>query len=190
MVARAGSEGEARALIAERRRAFHDARHTCSAFLIGPNREIARSNDDKEPAGTAGMPMLEALSHFQDALDLTDAVAVVTRWFGGVLLGKGGLTRAYSDAVTSTLQRTRFVRRELMREHTVTLDYAVAGRMENSIRDGGMAVTATEHTADGIVLTLAATAAEPPEAFARRIAEVTGGAGRIENIHLRWVDRA
>lgn len=95
-LAPAADEEAARAVIEAARRAHHDARHHCSAFVLGPDRRTERSNDDGEPAGTAGSPMLDVLR----GSGLTDVVAVVTRWFGGTLLGTGGLIRAYSDAVT------------------------------------------------------------------------------------------
>ena len=81
-------------------RAQHwDARHHCSAFVLGPRSELQRSSDDGEPAGTAGAPMLEVLR----GAGVSDVAAVVTRWFGGTLLGAGGLVRAYGDAVRAAL---------------------------------------------------------------------------------------
>uniref|UniRef100_UPI0039EEFE92 IMPACT family protein n=1 Tax=Sinomonas sp. G460-2 TaxID=3393464 RepID=UPI0039EEFE92 len=100
---RAETEDEARALVAELRREFHDARHHCSAFVLGPDRTAQRSNDDGEPSGTAGIPMLEALlkgATLDGAADLSDVAAVVVRYFGGILLGAGGLVRAYSESVS------------------------------------------------------------------------------------------
>ena len=84
------------------RRRHHDARHVCSAFVLGPARDRMRSSDDGEPAGTAGVPMLEAVLQRETApgrTDLTDVCAVVVRWFGGIKLGAGGLVRAYSTCV-------------------------------------------------------------------------------------------
>jgi uncharacterized YigZ family protein len=188
LVERVESEEAARAVIARRRRLFHDARHTCSAFLLGPSRTVARSNDDGEPAGTAGAPMLEALSRHHGAPDLSDTVAVVTRWFGGVLLGAGGLTRAYSEAVASTLADTPLVERRLMRLSVVTLDYASAGRVEGMIRAAGIAVTEASSTATGIELTLAVAASEPPQILADRLAQLTGGAAVPGELGTEWVD--
>ena len=86
-----------------------DARHHCTAFVLGPDGTTTRSNDDGEPSGTAGAPMLEVLR----GRGLTDVVAVVTRWFGGTLLGTGGLIRAYGDAVSLALEWRGLVRMEL-----------------------------------------------------------------------------
>ena len=97
---RAATEEDARALVSELRREFHDARHHCSAFVLGPDRDIQRSSDDGEPSGTAGIPMLEALLRRETVpgvTDLSDVSAVVVRYFGGILLGAGGLVRAYSE---------------------------------------------------------------------------------------------
>ncbi|WP_425413824.1 IMPACT family protein [Propionicicella superfundia] len=187
-VRRVETEEEARATIAERRRAFHDARHTCSAFLLGPRRDVARSSDDGEPAGTAGAPMLDALSRFHGAPDLSDTVAVVTRWFGGILLGAGGLTRAYAQCVAETLERTPILTRELRRRYELRLGYGVAGRLETEIRGAGMAVTETEHLPDGVRLVLAVAAAEPPDAVAARIDALTSGRCDVTVADTAWVD--
>ncbi len=188
LVTRAASEEEARLVIGERRRQFHDARHTCSAFVLGPGREISRSSDDGEPAGTAGAPMLDALTRFHSEDPLSDVVAVVTRWFGGILLGAGGLTRAYSQAVAETLQRSRFVTRELQRTYHVDLDHAVAGRAESAIRATGLIVTEVEHAGTGVRLSLAAPVASGAEAIASRIDEATSGSGRLSVGEVAWID--
>ncbi len=118
------------AAVAAARREFHDARHHCSAWVLGPEGRTSRSNDDGEPAGTAGAPMLAVL---QGAV-LTDVVAVVTRYFGGTLLGAGGLVRAYGEAVTTALERvTRVSRRQVVLVEVRT-DHAGAGRLEHHLR--------------------------------------------------------
>ena len=104
---RVETEEDARAAIVRVRRAHPDARHHCTAFVLGPRREIERSNDDGEPSGTAGAPILDTLR----GADLTDAVVVVTRWFGGTLLGTGGLARAYGDAARAALEAAGIRRR-------------------------------------------------------------------------------
>ena len=96
-VERVESEEAAREFIEAIRSGSREARHHCTAFILGSNGAIQRSNDDGEPSGTAGAPMLEVLR----GRGVSDVVAVVTRWFGGVLLGTGGLIRAYGDAVSA-----------------------------------------------------------------------------------------
>lgn len=121
-VAPADTEAEARAIIDAERAAHPKARHWCTAFVLGPDARTQRCNDDGEPAGTAGAPILEVLTGH----GLTNVVAVVTRYFGGTLLGAGGLVRAYGEATSAavaSLDTRRCVLRVPVR---VTLDYAAA----------------------------------------------------------------
>lgn len=135
---------EADAVIAAVRKEHWDARHSCVALVVGPAGDRQRSNDDGEPSGTAGVPMLEVLRQ----RGLTDVVAVVTRYFGGVLLGAGGLVRAYSSAVSEALDEAVLVRRETMLEVDVVAGHALAGRTEHVLREwsaghGARVVTVT-----------------------------------------------
>lgn len=122
---------DADAVIAGIRKRFWDARHNCSAMVTGLLGDQARSSDDGEPSGTAGIPMLEVLRR----RELTDVVAVVTRYFGGVKLGAGGLVRAYSTAVSEALDLASPVRRESLTQATVEVPHADAGRYDNLLRD-------------------------------------------------------
>jgi uncharacterized YigZ family protein len=123
-------EAAADDVIATIRREFHDARHHCTAMVLGPDGQRQRSNDDGEPAGTAGAPMLAVLR----GAELTDVVAVVTRYFGGTLLGAGGLVRAYGAAVHDALELAR----RRVRRHVEVIDIQVghedAGRLEHRLR--------------------------------------------------------
>ena len=121
-VQRVESEQEARAFIESVRKRYHDARHVCSAFVIGADRDVQRSSDDGEPAGTAGIPMLQALLARRtegrdgaETTDLSDIVAVVVRYFGGIKLGAGGLVRAYTEAVVQVLDAAHLTPRERLR---------------------------------------------------------------------------
>jgi len=122
---------EADAVIAGIRKRFWDARHNCSAMVTGVLGDHARSSDDGEPSGTAGVPMLEMLRR----RELTDVVAVVTRYFGGVKLGAGGLVRAYSTAVSEALDLAATVRRESLTQASIDVAHADAGRYDNLLRD-------------------------------------------------------
>ncbi|WP_297081132.1 YigZ family protein [uncultured Demequina sp.] len=113
------------AVVASRRKEHWDARHHCTALIVGPHADRQRSNDDGEPAGTAGAPMLEVLRH----RDVTDVVAVVTRWFGGTLLGAGGLVRAYGSAVSGALDAATWVDRVHLTRVTAEAPHAEAGRL-------------------------------------------------------------
>ena len=122
---------EAEAVIAGIRKRAWDATHNCTAMVTGLLGDQARSSDDGEPSGTAGIPMLEVLRR----RELTDVVAVVTRYFGGVKLGAGGLVRAYSSAVSETLDLVALVRRAALTQVTVEVPHAEAGRYDNLLRD-------------------------------------------------------
>jgi uncharacterized YigZ family protein len=165
----------------ERLRKQHwDARHHCSAFRLQP--DVERSSDDGEPAGTAGAPMLEVLRGHE----VSDVVAVVTRWFGGTLLGAGGLVRAYGDAVRAGLGEAGTLRRSLVREHVLRLEHSEAGRVESELRARGVVVIDTTY-ADRVALTLGV----PPEGedrVAALVAELTGGTAKTEVAGERWVD--
>lgn len=134
---RAETEDAARTVIAAAREAHRQANHHCSAFVVGPDAGVRRSNDDGEPAGTAGRPMLEALGH----AGVSDVVAVVTRYFGGVKLGTGGLARAYSGAVTSALDAASWIDRRAVRHYALSVSHADGGRIEHALRSGGIAIT-------------------------------------------------
>lgn len=122
---------EADAVIAGIRKQYWDARHNCTAMVTGLHGDQARSSDDGEPSGTAGVPMLEVLRR----RELTDVVAVVTRYFGGVKLGAGGLVRAYSGAVSETADLARLVHRRALTQVTIEVGHADAGRYDNLLRD-------------------------------------------------------
>ncbi|WP_237221444.1 IMPACT family protein [Rothia nasimurium] len=192
---RVETEAEARAFIESIRKQYHDARHVCSAFVLGADRETQRSNDDGEPAGTAGIPMLQALlarrteGRQGEATDLSDICAVVVRYFGGIKLGAGGLVRAYTDAVVATLDAAPLVPRERLRLGTVIASHAEAGRFENDLRALGYTVLGTDYTATGAEITLGVFDDEPTRLDTEKaLAELTAGAGHISWGSTRWVD--
>jgi uncharacterized YigZ family protein len=129
-VAPVDDEAAADAVVAELRRAHHDASHHCTALVLGLDGQRQRSNDDREPAGTAGAPMLAVLR----GAELSDVVAVVTRWFGGTLLGAGGLVRAYGGAVTAALDEATRLQRRTAVVCEVAVDHATIGRLDHQLR--------------------------------------------------------
>lgn len=177
---RVEAEADARALVEEMRRTHWDARHHCSAFVLGPDGMLQRSSDDGEPAGTAGAPMLEVLRGH----GVSDVVAVVTRWFGGILLGAGGLVRAYGDAVSAGLAEVGTLERRLLEEWEVRLDHAEAGRVEGELRARGVEVLEAAYTQDVRLLL----GVRDADALRASVAALT--AGRVEPVHVgeRWVD--
>lgn len=181
-VQRVGSESSARALVAALRKEHGDARHHCSAFILGPDAALQRSSDDGEPAGTAGAPMLEVLR----GAGVCDVAAVVTRWFGGTLLGAGGLVRAYGDAVRAALEEAGTLRRDLVTEFAISLEHATAGRVESELRARGLVVLDAAY-GDRVRLVVGS---PTPDSVGSLVAEVTGGFATAERIGERWVDAA
>ncbi len=189
---RAETEDTARDLVSGLRREFHDARHHCSAFVIGPDRDIQRSNDDGEPSGTAGTPMLEAILKRETGLevtDLSDISAVVVRYFGGILLGAGGLVRAYSESVSVALERAPMVRRRRLRICAASVPHAAAGRLENDLRAAGFVMAETSYGTRETTLRLAIPddAAEL-RAAAERILAFTAGTVELVPGGTEWID--
>ena len=189
---RTETEEQARALVADLRREFHDARHHCSAFVLGPGREVQRSSDDGEPSGTAGIPMLEALTKretFDGATDLSDITAVTVRYFGGILLGAGGLVRAYSESVSAALSTAPLLRRRRMQLYSIPAGHAEAGRLENDLRTAGISVTGTEYGPAGANITVALPDI-PGSAgtFLERLAAFTAGGSTPEPLNTEWID--
>lgn len=127
---RVESEQQAQAFIEEIKAKHKSANHNCSAYLIGEHDSIQKANDDGEPSGTAGFPMLEVLKK----QGLKDTVVVVTRYFGGIKLGGGGLIRAYGKATTEGLMAAQIVERRLHHLMKVSVDYTWLGKVENEIR--------------------------------------------------------
>ncbi len=129
-VNRATTEEEAIQFIQHIKKKHWDATHNCSAYIIGEHDQIQKANDDGEPSGTAGVPMLEVLKK----KGLKDTVVVVTRYFGGIKLGAGGLVRAYGKSVSEGLKAAGIVERRLMRIMHVQIDYTWLGKVENELR--------------------------------------------------------
>ncbi|MBW8349453.1 YigZ family protein [Bacillus sp. IITD106] len=129
-ISRAETEEEAQQFIQDIKKKHWNATHNCSAYLIGEHNQIQKANDDGEPSGTAGVPMLEVLKK----RDLKDTVVVVTRYFGGIKLGAGGLIRAYGKSTTEGLNAVGIVERKLMTVMHIEADYSWLGKLENELR--------------------------------------------------------
>ncbi|MCM3727689.1 YigZ family protein [Neobacillus cucumis] len=127
---RVETETEAQEFIQTIKKQHWDATHNCSAYLIGEHDQIQKANDDGEPSGTAGVPILEVLKKRK----LKDTVVVVTRYFGGIKLGAGGLIRAYGKATSEGLEAVGIVERRLSRIIHVKFDYTWLGKIEKELR--------------------------------------------------------
>ena len=176
LAARTTSEAQAREFIASRRALYPDARHHCSAFIsANPGATpTERSNDDGEPSGTAGKPMLEVLRGSQ----IFDVTVVVTRYFGGTLLGTGGLVRAYSQATAQALEQLSLCRRSQQYLWQLRAPVAEAGRIEAELRAGGANIVQTRWESQATI-ELASAVANPTE-LAALVANVTRGQGQLE----------
>jgi uncharacterized YigZ family protein len=156
------------------RTAHPDARHHAYAFRLGRAGEVARFSDDGEPGGTAGRPAMEAL--LRD--EVVDGAVVVTRYFGGTLLGSGGLTRAYSQAAAEAIRAAGIVS---MRPHTemhVVIDYEIYGALEQTLKRAGLSVGATSF-ADVVTVAVRVPAGQEPR-LVSLVADLTAGAGLVE----------
>lgn len=175
-VARVQTPEDATDFIVAIRKQHWGATHNCSAFRVGPGAEQQRSSDDGEPAGTAGVPMLEVLAR----REITDTVAVVTRYFGGIKLGAGGLVRAYGRAVGEALDEVGTVLRVPHVTTHVKVDHQLAGKLENELRSAGRRIIGVEYGKAVRLSLLVPT--EPPKMhdFVQWIAEHTAGQAAVE----------
>ena len=173
-VNRAETEEEAQNFIQHIKKIHWNATHNCSAYLIGEHNQIQKANDDGEPSGTAGVPILEVLKK----RDLRDTVVVVTRYFGGIKLGAGGLIRAYGKATSEGLDAVGIVERKLMRVMETTIDYTWLGKVENELR-GSIYQIKDIHYLDQVKIETYVNSGEE-ETFTEWMTELTNGQARIE----------
>ena len=137
------SEEEAAAFIAGIRKQYYDARHNCYAWVLGEGSELKKSSDDGEPSGTAGQPILRVI----EGSGCTNVLVIVTRYFGGTLLGTGGLVRAYTQAARAALEDAQKARMCLCRRLAVTVEYGALDRLLYALRRNGIEPQETEYGA-------------------------------------------
>ena len=135
------SVDEAEKYISEIREKYKDATHNCFAYIIGVDKLIQKYSDDGEPSGTAGIPMLEVLRK----KDLTNCLVISTRYFGGILLGAGGLVRAYTKSIVGVLEKSKIVRKELFYNLDIVLDYIFLGKIENILKNFDLKILNIEY---------------------------------------------
>ncbi len=168
------TEEEATSFIAEIKKKNYDARHNCSAFIVGKNKELLRSSDDGEPSGTAGKPILEVLI----GSGIVNIVCVVTRYFGGTLLGTGGLVRAYTDATKAGLEQCQTAIMYLGKKVKIHTDYNTIGKVLYELGQRGLGQEDSEYT-DVIVLTVIVPI-EDMDGFEKKITEISAGKSVVE----------
>ena len=177
------TEQEATAFINEMKKKYYDARHNCSAFVIGKNKELLRSSDDGEPSGTAGKPMLEVLL----GSDIVNVVVVVTRYFGGTLLGTGGLVRAYTDAAKAGLEQVQVATMCLGKKVKIHTDYNTIGKVLYELGQRGLGQEDSEYT-DVIVLTVIVPI-EDMDGFEKKIIEISAGKTMVEVVEEVYFEK-
>ena len=170
------SEEEALEYIEEIRKKYWDARHHCFAYIIGDRGQSARCSDDGEPSQTAGKPMMDVLG----GEELHDVCAVVTRYFGGTLLGTGGLVRAYSGAVKEGIKNCVILEKKLAVRLNITTDYSGVGKIQYIAAQGGIDTLDTRYT-DKAVFTFLVPIAEERR-FTAQITEGTAGKAVIQRV--------
>ncbi|KOG38650.1 YigZ family protein [Streptomyces resistomycificus] len=173
-LAPAATEQEAQHFVASVRRQHADATHNCFAYVIGADAAIQKASDDGEPGGTAGVPMLQMLLR----RDMRYVVAVVTRYYGGVKLGAGGLIRAYGGAVGEALDSLGTLTRRRFRLATVTVDHQRAGKVQNDLRATGREVRDVRY-GEAVTIEIGLPDADV-EAFRAWLADATAGTAGFE----------
>lgn len=168
------SESEAVAFIEELKKKYWDASHNCSAFVIGQGAQLTRCSDDGEPSGTAGRPMLEVL--LQEGI--CNIAMVVTRYFGGTLLGTGGLVRAYGAAVKAGLEESLVVTMRYASRIKITTNYTDIGKIQYLLGKRGIGQQNAEYT--DIVTMEVVVPAEEEESLIKELVEATAARVRTE----------
>lgn len=180
--ARAETESEAIAFIDSIKSKHRQATHNCSAYIIGEHDSIQKANDDGEPSGTAGVPMLEVLKK----QGLKDTVLVVTRYYGGIKLGGGGLIRAYGKSASEAIAASGVVERRLHHLMKVSIDYTWLGKIENEIRQSDYPLAGIDYS-DAVVLSIHVPV-EKEQAFIDWVNELTNGQAEIESAHTEFLE--
>lgn len=179
------TEQEAISVIEAAKKQYWDARHNCYAYVLGENSQIMRFSDDGEPSGTAGKPILEILK----TRGLTDTLVVVTRYFGGVLLGTGGLIRAYGDATLKAIDNAgeagSLVRMCLMRELIIRTDYTLSGKVQYVLSESEAIVSDTVY--DEAVSFKIAAFLHDEDAIKHKITDVTNGKAEIASGEVKYI---
>lgn len=170
------TEEETQRIIEETKKKYWDARHNCYAYILGEFGEITRCTDDGEPSGTAGRPILEVLQ----GEGIHNVLLVVTRYFGGTLLGTGGLVRAYSQAAQAALKASRILKKIRGHKLRVHTDYNGIGKLQYITAQADVPVIATQY-AENVVMTLAVPL-EKSDSLVKQITEATAGQAVIEGM--------
>lgn len=173
MTFKVDNEEQVAAILEAVRKKYWDARHNCHAFVIGENNEITRCSDDGEPSGTAGKPILEVIT----GAGVHNCLVVVTRYFGGTLLGTGGLVRAYTKAAKDSLSNSRLARLVQGEEYSIVTDYNSIGKIQYIVPQFNAKITDSVYTDK--VEVFVEVVKEDSKALLNQITEGTGGRALI-----------
>ncbi|MCK9860391.1 YigZ family protein [Paenibacillus sp. ATY16] len=177
------TEEEAVSFIDEIKRLHRAATHNCSAYVVGERDQHQKASDDGEPSGTAGKPILEVIKH----KGLKNVAVVVTRYFGGIMLGAGGLVRAYTDGAVAGIEAAGEIVKVLHREVFVDVDYTWYGKVENELHGRGTRLGGTEFT-DRVTVKCLPVVSEA-DAFVAWITDLTQGQAVItEGEELYYIE--
>lgn len=175
------SEEEIAAYVEALRKKHYQSRHVCHAAILGDSGDILKYSDDGEPSGTAGRPMLDILK----GRNLTYTLACVTRYFGGVLLGTGGLVRAYSDSLQAGLENANIVSKELCTKLSFSIDYQLIGKIKYGLDNFDAKIISEEYgTGVDLVIKLPV---DNTENYINYLTELTGGKVVAENLGVEYV---
>lgn len=183
-VKRVETEDEAKNFIEEIAKDNWKANHNCYAYTIGENQRIQKASDDGEPSGTAGVPILDVLKK----KNLQDTAVVVTRYFGGIKLGAGGLIRAYSKSASEGIKQAGIVKRSLVTVYRCTIDYTQLGTMENEIRQSEFILKDILYE-EKVSLLLYATD-EQRDALEKWLLDLSNGTAKIEALHEEYLEES
>ncbi len=180
------NEEDAAKIIGETKKKYWDARHNCYAYIIGENLRISKCSDDGEPSGTAGKPILEVLS----GAGVCNVLVIVTRYFGGTLLGTGGLVRAYSGAAKAGLAASRVITKEAGKRVVLQTGYDGIGKIQYIVSQMGLAVIDTRYS-DKTEMEIAVSLNDTGQ-FVKNVTEATSGQVKInadDDIYFAVIDQ-
>lgn len=179
---RTESENDAQLFLESVKKQHPKANHNCSAYLIGENSKIQRASDDGEPSGTAGLPILEVLKKN----NLEDVTAVVTRYFGGIKLGAGGLIRAYGTATSEAVQHLGIVEKRLHQFILVSVPYTMSGKLQNALPQNDYRIESVDYT-DQVTFKCVIDV-EQLDSFSEEIIEWTSAQANLQYAEQAWIE--
>jgi uncharacterized YigZ family protein len=180
------SEEEALLFLGSIRKKHYDASHNCYAYILGESMNIQRSSDDGEPSGTAGIPILEVLKKEE----VTNSIIVVTRYFGGIMLGAGGLIRAYTEGAVRGIKAAGIVRVQPFAVHQLTMDYGLLSKLQYELPKKDYIIDNIEYLENVTMRVL--TTLDLEKEFIENVAQWTNGSISVESLgeQLLKIDEA